>query len=301
MIDLRGEYDGGQQNKPEPGNVTGSRKSESLQVEPWTDPENERLWKKVTQSQKRLVELETNLAVLKSRIGHAHAKMFYALAPLRKKRDRLLLKIDYLKKLMDLLKQEDKKPGDRENLEREYQQADEQKQWEYQEAAKNFSSKKELNEDEKRRLKAAHRKLVFLFHPDPYLQSDPDKWEMYNRLFSFINEIKDKADIKLLEEFAADPNAFALRHGMGMIELVDRLNMEEMQTMHDGLKERTRKVQNEQESLEGSLGYKIYELSEDPIAFAGRISREGEALKTEIQELKEQVGQLDGRTDDLKE
>lgn len=177
----------------------------------YSSPEAVVLKRLIDAARARLVDLEVELTQERYALDTVQAQLFVLLRPVYERRDQLALLVRYRRRYLDTLFQEGEEEAAK--TAEQYQEARNESDREYDEAAKVYGNKKQaLNNEDRVELQKLWRKLVRLYHPDRY-QDDPVKEAVYQYLTSEINRARDQGDIKHLREIAEDPNGFLLKQG----------------------------------------------------------------------------------------
>ena len=127
-----------------------SKISDTLPLQKWESPKVAKLKPLIEAERARLAKVETEYAILKSKIDPIRFTIFKALRPLYQEQDLLRLKIEFRKSFLDALirgGEEEKKI-----FEEKYREAEEAKRYEYSKTENELSSKKELRQGEQIRL-----------------------------------------------------------------------------------------------------------------------------------------------------
>ena len=186
----------------------------------------------------------------------------------------------------------------------EYEDARAETEREYEEAATQAAESHALSDDEQKELKAVHRKLVHLYHPDRFTH-EPENLAVYTRLVQEINQARDGGDIERLREIAHDPNGFLQRRGLGRLDFSDDAELAKLRQLYVTLQERILNLLAELERLRESGDYELFTLSQKRPDFlqeiadqqAAQIDAEIAELEVEAAQLAEEIASLTGADD----
>lgn len=261
------------------------------------DPDVDRLEVLIAALRARLAELQAHYTELHSEIAANQARLFEHLRTLYQRRDLLQLRVDFRRKYLDALLSAGEEEA--ETVEQDYQQAREQTDRAYDEAARVTGQQRELSDEEKSELKALWRKLTRLFHPDRY-HDDPARQESYTRLMAAINSARDEGNIERLREIAEDPEGFLKRHGLHHLDWRELQEIEALHALHDALQGQILEVLESLANLESSPENELYQWVRERTARFEEVVAEHqrktqdqiEALETELAKIEQEVASL---------
>ena len=278
--------------EPDDANENLSNDVDTNSLTKWVDPEIEKLNLLIESARLRLAKLETEFSVLKSKVDQTRLKIFKALRPLYEKEELLLLKIEYRKTFLDTLIREGEEGT--QNIENEFKEAEKEKNEKYSKTEDELSSKRKLGPEDEKRLEKIWKKLVVVFHPDRFA-NDPDKQKKYEKLTSYINEAKEEGDLDTLEKIASDPEGFAVKKGLGDMDLSDsgKQESEKMKRLLQALQSETFSVLEGIQSLKENPEYELFIMSEKDISILENvISRQRIKIEENIKSLEEEADKL---------
>lgn len=262
-------------------------------------PEMELYQRLVDAARNRLAELQLEYGIEKSKVDSVRSKLFAVLRTTYQERDRLRLLVQFRKAFIDrlLAEGEDAAGATADDYRRETAEKDR----EYDYTASALEGKRELNDDEKARLKQMFKKLVKIFHPDRHEQ-DPEKRKTYERLMQVVNDARDRGDTELLESIAKDPQAFILKQGWASVSLDDGRGLKELRSLYEHLQARILEIIETLDEVRASEEMEIFREVEqdekviDQIAAAQRTELEQEivTLQAEAERVAEEARQLAG-------
>jgi DNA polymerase-3 subunit epsilon len=243
-------------------------------------PEMELYQKLVESARARLADLELDYGIEKSKVDSIRSRLFGALRALYQERDRLRLLVQFRKAFIDRLLAEGEEAA--EATADDYQREAAEKDREYDSTASALEGKRELNADEKARLKQVFMKLVKIFHPDRHEQ-DPEKRKTYEHLMQMINDARDRGDIELLERIAKDPQAFILKQGWASVSLDVSRGLVELRSLYEHLQARILEMIETLDEVRASADYEVFRAAEEDESVIGRIvAAQREELEREI-------------------
>jgi len=262
-------------------------------------PEIQELQKLVAAAQERLAEVEAAFSVEKRKVDALRAKLFEKLRADYERRDRLRLVVRYRKSFIEKLL----RGGEEEaaQVREQFQRAEAETQQEYESAATELAKKKELTAAEEKELKALWKQLVKLYHPDRF-NDDPEKRETYQKLTQAINQAKDKGDLDVLREIAADPDAFIRKQGWATVELAEEKEIKALRRLLEMLQIKIAEVIEATIRLTESPDYELYNLSQRDASILDAVSRKQQQdiakecakLVAEAEEREKQIEELTG-------
>ena len=276
--------------------------SESGEVVIYLNPELETLRGLIAGARTRLADLEAEYAQERHRVDVVQSQLSALLRPYYEMRDQLTLVIQYRRSFIETLLTSGE--GEAESIESEYENARNESEREYEEAAAQAAETEPLNDEEERELKSLFRKLVRLYHPDRFAQ-DPEKQAIYARLTSEINEARDQGNIQRLRQISSDPEGFMLRQGLGSLDFEDGAELSKLRALYDSLQVHIISRLEALVVLRESSGYDLYMFSMERPEFikeladqqAEDISAEIIELEAEALQLAEEIENLTGRED----
>ena len=177
--------------------------SSDNEISIWKDPEVTKLKKLIRHARERFATIEADLQIVKSRVDRVQDQIFKSLKELYEKREILTLRINYRSKYLNFLLSSDE-DFDEEAFS-QLEEEEQRKSKEFNEQADKLSDKKELTQEEEKRIKDGYRKLAILFHPDKN-PDDPKR----ARLFEKISQAKENNNLDEIEGILKDPETFAL-------------------------------------------------------------------------------------------
>lgn len=265
----------------------------------YVSPELEELRQLVVGAQAHLAGLEEEYTREKSKLNALNATLFRRLREQYEKRDRLRLVVDYRRKYLDsLLRGSD---DEAERLEGDYEKARTQAEQEYQQAAEEVASKKQLTREEEEELGSLWRKLVKLYHPDRFA-NEHDKLETYEKLTGTINQAKDNGDIATLREVADDPNGFIIRQGWQSLDFSEEKEIQQLRSVYGTLQLEIVSLIENLNQLKESADYELFLLTEgkpevldEVVAERTKLlEKECAELELEAENLAQQIAELTG-------
>jgi hypothetical protein len=263
----------------------------------YQNPDVERLKGMIEASRERLAGLESEYVVLKARVDGLSAKVFQKLKPLQKKRDYLKLRIKYRQTFLDTLLREGEEQA--EQVREDFKEAEKEHENSYEETSKQMEGKRELDEQEEKKLNKLWKKLVSVFHPDRH-HNDPKKREAYEKLTSMINNAKENGDIEMLDEIADDPAAFMMREGLGEMDVTDDRTVGKLRRLWDYLQMVIIETIESINTLKESPSHELCELIEKkPETFDEIITEQSQKLEEECTSLEQEADALNDEIEEL--
>lgn len=253
----------------------------------------------VEAARNRLAELELEYGIEKSKVDAIRSKLFGALRKFYQERDRLRLLVQFRKAFIERLLSEGEESAER--TAGDWQRESAEKDREYDSTAAALEGKRELNDEETKRLKQLWKKLVRMFHPDLH-EHDPEKRKTYELLTQAINEARDRGDIELLEEIAKDPQAFILKQGWASVSLNGDHGLNELRSLYEHLQARILEMIETLDELRASAEFEVFQAAEEDegvivrIVSAQRVELEDEIaeLETEAKRVETEIVELVG-------
>jgi DNA polymerase III epsilon subunit-like protein len=266
--------------------------SQDRELVRYSNPEVERLKVMIDFARDRLAKVETEHDVLKAKIDKTRSRIFMALRPLYEKHDSLQLRVEYRSRFLEILLRDGTEAAA--VVEDEFLQAEEKNKQQFEDTANDLEAKKELTEEEEKRLKKVHRKLAVRFHPDKN-DSDPK----YANLFVLIDKAYNDNDLETLEAIFADPDAFALLNEKD-INLSECDEAESLEGLWHALQNKVLSVISAIDALKESPDHEIAVLSEKDKRFLDEIIADQEQdLRNLVQELSAKADKLEEEIEDL--
>ena len=253
----------------------------------------------VEAARNRLAELELEYGIENSKVDAIRSKLFGALRKFYQERDRLRLLVQFRKAFIERLLSEGEESAER--TAGDWQRESAEKDREYDSTAAALEGKRELNDEETKRLKQLWKKLVRMFHPDLH-EHDPEKRKTYELLTQAINEARDRGDIELLEEIAKDPQAFILKQGWASVSLNGDHGLNELRSLYEHLQARILEMIETLDELRASAEFEVFQAAEEDegvivrIVSAQRVELEDEIaeLETEAKRVETEIVELVG-------
>lgn len=253
-------------------------------------PQKAELEQLIAAARNRLTELEAQYTEQKHAVDVTLARLFRALRTQYQRRDQLKLTINYRRRYIEVLM----KSGDEEaeKVNREHDDARQQTDAEYEQAAAEAASKEALTNEDAKEMKEIWRKLVKAFHPDR-CGDDPEKRLAHEWLTAEINLARDRGDIRRLREIAQNPDEYLLKHGMQPLSRDESTDVARLRTLFDSLQQRIFQTLEAQNSLRESSGYVLHQrIQEDDTFFDSTVTEHIKALDEEIGNLEIEAGRL---------
>jgi len=266
----------------------------------YQDPEVKHYQALIESSRVRLADLEAEFGVEKAKVDSIRAMLFEALRSLYEERGSLIRLIRYRTIYIDRLLLEGEESA--EEAAGEYEEASREQEEQYSSTASELEGKKELNEEEKSKLKTLWHKLVKLFHPDRH-ENDPAKRKTFELLTGMINDAKERGDIDLLETIAKDPEAFILEQGWDYVSLGDPGGIEKVRSLYDHLQTRVLTLIETIDTLKQSPDYELFLFEKEKKGviievIAGQksdLEKELKALRAEAERKAKEIEELTGK------
>lgn len=244
----------------------------------------------VADARAQLVELELNFAREKSRVEAGQAVLFRHLRGHIQKRDRLRLAIEFRQKFLDSFIRDN--TDEVEQAEKDFAQAKERLDSDYEALAAAADKKKVLTAEQEAELTQHWKKLVNLHHPD-HFAGEPDKLETYGKLAAAINLAKGKGDNATLREIAEDPHGFILRQGWATLDFKDAEELAQLKRLHESLQKEITAVTESLKELRASPDYEPCQLAgENPGVLDELAAERAQQLELENAELEKQADEL---------
>lgn len=251
----------------------------------------------VAAARARLGDLEAEFTAQRHAVDVTQAILFGLLRGHYQKRDRLKLVVDYRQKYLDMLLRAGEEEA--EQVAQDFQEARNQSDTDYDQAAADAQGRKELSEDEALELKTIWKQLVKTYHPDRFA-NDPQKLASFTQLTSEINQARDNGDIERLREIARDPNGFMMRHGLGSLDFDDTVELLSLQKLLDTLHIRIVDTIESLSLLKEDPRYELHVLSAKQPGYLQEIAKgHGAAIDLEIERLQKQASELEAEINDL--
>ena len=270
--------------------VLGATLSDGTGLVVYHDPELETLRALIASARTRLAELEAEYAQEHHAVAVVQSRLFTLLRPHYEQRDLLRLKVRYRRKYLDTLVIEGEEEA--EAIADEHEEARAETEREYEEVAAEASGTRALSEAEEEELKAVHRKLVRLYHPDRF-GHDPAKQETFNLLMQEINQARDRGDLARLREIVKDPNEFLMSRGLRGLDFEDDVELGKLRHLYETLQARILQALEQLDGLRESAEYELYRLSKDRPEFLEDVAdQQAKAITAEIAELEEEAARL---------
>lgn len=268
----------------------------------YRNPERERLQQVIAGARERLADLTAEYTQEHQAVEVVRASLFERLRDHYERRDHLRLKIEYRRRYLDTLLTEGEEEA--ETVRPAYEQARDETEREYEEAAAEAAESKDLSDEERQELKTLWRKLVRLYHPDRFAH-DPEQQDTYERLMQSVNQARDQGDLERMREIANDPNDYLRRQGLDSLDFSDEAELAKLRQLYESLQARILATLEELASLRESHDYELYRLSQERPGFiedvaeqqAQAIAKEIAELETEAHQLAEEIETLTGASD----
>ena len=263
----------------------------------YRNPELEAVRQLIADSRERLAELESRLIKEYNAVEVVRSQLFLMLRPNYERRDILQLRVQYLEKFLGTLLIEGETEAS--GVAKEHSEARTQCQSKYEEAAHEAAETKELSEEDQREMKAVHRKLATMYHPDRFAH-DPEKREIYERLMQEINQARDSGNILLLRKIANNPDEFLLNLGMDILDLGEDDEVGKLRELFYALQERILNALANLDHLYDTDDYRLYMLSiDDPMVLQNVATQLSSSIGEEIVALEAQAARLSSEIESL--
>ncbi len=208
---------------------------------------------KVAGVRSQLAVLETDYTREKAHFDAVHAGLFRHLRGQYQKRDRLRLAIEYRQKFLDSFVRDN--PDEVEQAEKDLQQAKVRLDEDYQKMAAAADKTPPLTVGEEAELPRIWRKLVKLYRPDRFAESD--KEETYHQLTAAIKQAKHTGDTETLRKIAADPEGFQLEQGGSAMDFKEVEELAQLKRLHETLQKEFATVTESLKELRASPDYEL--------------------------------------------
>ncbi len=265
----------------------------------FSDIELERLREHIKIARQRLAELEAQYTKERNLVDATRSSLFLLLKEKYQKRDQIRLIIQhrqqYIQKLLEEGEQE--AAGSAKN----YQTEREQTETDYENATKESTRKKLLNNAEQEELKSLWKKLVMIYHPDRFNGNELQK-QTYEKLTKTINQAREDGNIELLREISSDPTGFVLKQGWEKIEFSERKEFIDLQKIYTSLQGQIIEALDMLNNLRESDDFRLYNIAFENSAQLNELARiqndlldiEISKLETEANKLKKEIAELTG-------
>jgi gas vesicle protein len=263
----------------------------------WQDADAERLRTQVIDAQSELADAEAAFAVEQRKVQALRALLFTCLRADYERRDRLRLIVRYREAFLDRLLKQNQDEADQ--VREQFARAEADTQREYESAATECATKKQLTPEEEQQLKKLWKKLVKLFHPDR-VYDDAEKQATYQKLTQAINSAKERGDLDMLREIANDPDEFMRKQGWAVVEFAPEKDTQTLRRQLEMLQQRTAEVIASTQQLRRSADYELYRLwQQDPGVIDRVVRDQKEAIQAEYAALAVEAQQLRSRIEEL--
>ena len=280
------------------GNVVpGSARYAGTNLVIFKNPDSERLRLLIEAARARLAELEAAFTIEKSKVDGVQASLFARLRSHYQQRDLLRLLLEHRRRFLETLLREGEEEAA--HVEKEYRQAKEHCEREYDDVAGTFSQQNQPTPAEELELVKLWKKLVKLYHPDRFA-NEPDKLETYSRLTAAINRAKDKGDLETLRQIADDPQGFILRQGWTNLDFADDEQAAQLRKLWESLEMEILSVIEATNQLRESSEFELYQLITTKPDMLDQISaKQSRSLDAEIEGLKSEADKLAAEIEEL--
>lgn len=277
--------------------LTESSGTATTEIICFVNPELEELKRLVAAARMRLADLEATYTQERHAVDVTQSQLFGLLRSHYQRRDRLQLVVDYRRKFLDVLLSSGEEEA--QQVEETYQEAQEQNDAEYEQAAAQAANQHELSADEQQELKTLWRKLVRLYHPDRFAH-DPHKLEAFQKLTTEINRARDEGNVERLREIANDPHGFMLRQGWENLDFSDTSEIAHLRKLFDMLQLKVIATLDALNELREGPDYELHTLSLLRADYLQEVANEYIAKLThEISELEVQAAALADEIEEL--
>ena len=238
----------------------------------------------------QLAELEAACTVVQRNLQALRASIFERLAANSRLRDKLRLLVRCRGDLLNSLQRKDEESAAR--AEEQFQADWAHTKQEYDKATAESAQQQVVSPSDEAEIATLWRKLVKLYHPDKQAQN-PEKRETYHKLISAINHARDKGDVVILREIAADPQGFLLRKGWGDLDLKEDRRAEELRKLLKSLEAEIKRVSALLSQLKKSPDYELHQMMQGrPELFEEVVDRQQNQIGAEITVLEAQAESL---------
>lgn len=256
----------------------------------YVDPDLDRLRKLIAAARTRLAGLQAAYTQDHRAVALMQASIFGMVRQHYQKRDQLRLLVDYRQKYLSaLLQSGEDEAGE---VASEYNNAREQTDSSYEEAAEAAASQQTLSTEQKAQLQLLWKKLVSLFHPDRF-SGQPKKAAAYNQLLAVINKARDEGDIELLRAIAEDPTAFMMSKGWVGLDLGEEHELRAMRRLYSALQAEIVSSIELLNTLHASPDFELLNMSQTQPGMLKKVADDQiAALASEIAELEAEALRL---------
>ena len=269
----------------------------TTEITVFVNPERAELQRLIAAARARLADLEATYTQQRHAVEVTQALLFQLLRPHYQRRDRLKLIVDYRRRFLDALLSRGEEEA--EQVSQTYQDAQQQTDAEYEQAADQAAHQHDLSADEQKELKTLWRKLVRFYHPDRF-SHDPGKREAFENLTSEINQARDRGDIERLREIAADPDGFMRRQGWESLDFSDSGEISPLRKLFDTLQLKIVATLDALNELQADPKYELHQLSLIRPDYLQKVADEYiQIITDEIKELEAQAAALADEIEEL--
>lgn len=259
--------------------------------------ELEKLKRLIGAARTRLADLEATYTQERHAVDVTQSQLFGLLRPHYQRRDRLKLVVDYRRRFLDVLLRSGEEEA--QQVEETYQEAQQQNDAEYEQAAAQAANQRELSDEEQHELKTLWRKLVRLYHPDRFAH-DLHKLEAFQKLTTEINRARDEGDVEQLREIANDPHGFMLRQGWENLDFRDSDKVAHLQKLLDTLQLKIVSTLDALNELRESPEHELHKLSLVRSDYLQEVAKDYIAkIMDEIKKLDKQAATLADEIEEL--
>jgi DNA polymerase III epsilon subunit-like protein len=247
------------------------------------DPNIKKLQDLIQNARNRLAELSAEFMSVNKAVSATSAALFTRLKREYRRRDHLVLVINYRKRFLDTLL--DQGEDEAESLSSDYQREKDEADNEYEEAVRQAAETKNLTDDERIEIRSIWKKLARMFHPD-HSGEDPEQKAVHEKLFTVINNARDVGDIELLREISENPKAYMMRQGWDAPLREDGVDLETLSALYENVSlEVIQRIEN-LNGLKESNGYAILMFCQSQTdGFERLVQQHREMLLDEIKSL----------------
>ena len=264
----------------------------TTQVTRYVHADLEKLRAQVEHARARLARLQATYTVDKRSVEVAQNILFRILRPYFLQRDKLNLRIHYRRRFLEVLLRAGEESA--QEVARENQKSEAQKDAEYERAASAVKEQKVLTSEETEEIKRLWKKLVSLFHPDRFV-SAPEKQQAYAELIREINDAREVGDVHRLREIAEDADAFMVRMGWdsGSARTVHEKEAAELKKLLGSLEGMILAALDALETISQDPAYQLYKMNEEQPGFIEKTAKEqARDVQAEIEKLEEEASLL---------
>ena len=248
----------------------------------------------------RLAALEAAFTIDKAKVDRLQARLFTRLREQHQERERLRLIVNFRRRFLDMLLRQGEEKA--ECVRREYREAKEQSDHEYEQTAAAMAARTELSDEDEFEITKLWKQLVKLYHPDRFAH-EPAKLETYGKLTAAINRAKDNGDLDTLRQIASDPHGFILRQGWASLDFSDEKQVSRLQKLLESLEREIVGVIDATNRLRESPEFELFAMVErKPEMFdtvvatqLDQLGAENRKLANEARDLAQEIETLTGQ------